>query len=92
MDHDTAEYQCQCTGGYSLAKIPSAEVNTCSPGNGSEWRSVQSPYFYPPDQIDVRDGRHEHLLHERVLSVAVRGPVDCVVRYEEGQNMNQNSE
>ena len=28
VDHDTAEYQCQCTGGYSLAKIPSAEVNT----------------------------------------------------------------
>ena len=72
--------------------FPSAEVSTCSRENGLEWRSGQRPYFYPPDEIDVRDGRHEHLLHERVLSVAVRGPVDGVVRYEEGQNVNQNSE
>ena len=28
LDHDMAQYQCQCTGGYTLANIPSAEVNT----------------------------------------------------------------
>ena len=26
--HDMAQYQCQCTGGHTLANIPSAEVNT----------------------------------------------------------------
>ena len=28
LNYELAEYQCQCTGGYSLASIPSAEVNT----------------------------------------------------------------
>ena len=28
LSHDLAQYQCQCTGGYTLANIPSAEVNT----------------------------------------------------------------
>ena len=49
-------------------------------------------YLDAPDEVDVGNETIDILLHEGVVVDTIRGPVDEVVRDEEGQNMDQNTQ